>query len=527
MTEARRPAGAPRATGTALGPQAVRDWIAQATRAGPDKPFLVSARDDRALSYGELAGLARSMAGFLAAAGIGPGDRVLLLADNSLEQVAVYVAVLAAGATVCTAHVETNRGHLASIVPQLAPRLVVCQEGLGLEALAARTAAPCRPLGQWRADGGDGVFADLRAFDTPSGGVATSPRDDAVIYFTSGTSARPKGVALSYRELLGNAAATAAAFGFSCDERVYDYRSFSWASAQILSALAPLSVGATLVLAPKFSRSRFFADLGRFAVTVAAGNPTVINLLLQGPDRVRGAALPRLRFITSSSAPLLVEQWQRFEERFGIKVAQGYGTSETGWVAGCTGDTRRLGTVGKPLANQRVEIVDRDGRAVPRGEPGHIQVGGPQDNAYRYLAEDGALRVATLGHARTGDLGHLDADGYLHVTGRASELIIRGGVNISPVEIDNTLMRLAGIAEAATVGVPDPVYGEEVVSYVVLEPDARLAEPDVLAFCQRRLPAFKAPKRVFLCPALPKTARGKLDRKVLARRWRQQHAVEG
>src|SRR6185437_8847378 len=170
-------------------------------------------------------------------------------------------------------------------------------------------------------------------------------------------SARPKGVVLTYRELLPNSAATAQAFGLGAEDRIYDYRSFNWASAQMLSALGTLSVGATLLLGKKFSRSRFFADIAHWKATVATGNPTVLNMLQQGDDTVKGADLPHLRFITSSSAPLLVEEWRRFEARFGIPVAQGYGSSETGWIAGCTDRTRRHGSVGKPLAYLRAAIV--------------------------------------------------------------------------------------------------------------------------------------------------------------------------
>jgi long-chain acyl-CoA synthetase len=218
---------------------------------------------------------------------------------------------------------------------------------------------------------------------------------------------------------------------------------------------------------------------------------------------------------------LLVEEWRRFEERFGISVAQGYGTSETGWIAGCSEKTRRFGSVGMPMPYHRLCIVDREGRVCPPGETGQVEVGGFDGNAYRYVDEDGEIRINALGRTRTGDLGYLDADGYLYLTGREKELIIRGGVNISPLEIDNLLLQMPGIAEAATIGVPDRVYGEEVVSYVVLAPGATLAASDILQFCAERIAAFKAPKQIVLCAELPKTERGKLDRKALGLAWQR------
>ncbi|HWP27505.1 MAG TPA: hypothetical protein VNL39_14295, partial [Xanthobacteraceae bacterium] len=186
------------------------------------------------------------------------------------------------------------------------------------------------------------------------------------------------------------------------------------------------------------------------------------------------------------------------------------------------GDQRRHGTVGRPLAYHALAIVDADGRRLPPGETGEVEVGGFPDNDYRYLADDGAVKVSSRGRIRTGDLGALDADGFLRLTGRAKELIIRGGVNISPLEIDSVLMQAPEVAEAASVGVPDPTYGEEVVAYVVLRPGARTSAEDILRHCHAALPAFKAPKCIVLSDALPKTERGKLDRKALVEKWAEQ-----
>lgn len=517
-------AGCPQAAAPVLGPALLRAWLASAARMFPDKPYLVAVEDGRAIGYGALARLADRIAAHFAARGIGANDRVVLLANNSLEHLAVYIGVLSAGATICTVHLEMNRAHLDALLPALAPRLVLFEDGLDLATLISRTGGEGRPLGRWAENGGAGFFADLAAPappppPLPADGEAC--RDDAVIFFTSGTSARPKGVILTYRELLPNAAATAAAFGLGPDDRIYDYRSFNWASAQMLSALGTLSAGATLLLGRKFSRSRFFADIAKHKATIATGNPTVLNMLLSGDDTVKGADLPHLRFVTSSSAPLTVEEWRRFEDRFGIPVAQGYGSSETGWIAGCTDRTKRYGSVGKPLPYLRAAIVDRAGSMLPVGEIGHVQVGAYPDNAFRYIGEDGIVRVNAVGRVLTGDMGFLDADGYLHLTGREKDLIIRGGVNISPLEIDAVLLRLADIVEAAAVGMPDRIYGEEVVASVVLKSGSALTVDAILAHCARHLPPFKAPKRVALVPGLPKTDRGKLDRNAVAAQWRE------
>jgi long-chain acyl-CoA synthetase len=304
---------------------------------------------------------------------------------------------------------------------------------------------------------------------------------------------------------------------------VYDFRSFNWASAQLLGALVPVNRGATLVMAEKFSASRFFRHVRDHHVTVAAGNPTTINILLNADADAHRDNLPTLRFLTSSSAPLTIEEWRRFEERFGIPIAQGYGSSESGWIAAIPGEQRRLGTVGRPFAYHRLAVVDAEGRPLPPGEIGQVEIGGfkiagEACHDYRYLADDGSVKIHCRGRIRTGDLGRLDVDGFLSLTGREKDLIIRGGVNISPVEIDSFLMQHPKLIEVATIGVPDAIYGEEVVSYVVARPGATVDE--LLRYCSDGLPAFKAPKQIVLSATLPKTERGKLDRRALAERWR-------
>src|SRR5262249_45982261 len=321
---------------------------------------------------------------------------------------------------------------------------------------------------------------------------------------------------------LANIDPVAEGFGITADDRLYDFRPFSWASAQLLGALAPVNRGATLVLAEKFSASRFFNHLREHNVTIATGNPTTLNILLNSAAQVGRDALPKLRFVTSSSAPLLLDEWRRFERQFGIRVAQGYGASEANWIAAISGEARRLGTVGRPFAYHDFAIVDGEGRRLPAGEIGSVEVGGWPDHPFRYLDEDGAIRVHARGRIRTGDIGCLDADGFLLLTGREKDLIIRGGAKISPLEIDACLMQCADVIEAATVGVPDPIYGQEVVSYVVGRPGATLDISALLRQCAATLPAFKAPKQVVLASGLPKTDRGKLDRKALVEKWNRE-----
>jgi acyl-coenzyme A synthetase/AMP-(fatty) acid ligase len=497
-------------------PDLLRDWIERAAQRAPDKPWVVSAGDGRIISYSQLRDATRRIASFLHRRGLGRNDRVAMLANNSIEHLVCYLGVMSYGATICTVHVEMNRNQLDSILVRLMPKLVLYQDDLGLGDLLATVCVPKLPLGRCDAPADGTFFHALAQCEPDDARTDAGPDDDAVILFTSGTSEQPKGVVLDFCEHLGNIGPTADGFGIGADDRIYDFRSFNWASAQLLGALVPVNRGATLVMAEKFSASRYFRHVREHRATVAAGNPTVVNILLNADDGTRRADLPSLRFITSSSAPLTVEEWRRFEDRFGIAIGQGYGSSETGWIAAIPGEQRRFGTVGRPLAYHDLAVVDADGRRLPSGQIGQVEIGGFPGHAYRYLAEDGAVRINSRGRIRTGDLGMLDPDGFLRLTGREKELIIRGGAKISPLEIDSYLMQRPELIEVATVGVPDPIYGEEVVSYVVARPGSAVDASELLRFCGDGLPDFKAPKRIVVSDvSLPKTERGKLDRRAL------------
>ena len=239
--------------------------------------------------------------------------------------------------------------------------------------------------------------------------------------------------------------------------------------------------------------------------------PTVVNMLLHKPLGYTAKDLPTLRLMSCSSAPLAAEQWLRFEEMYGVKLLQMYGMSEAGWVCGNRTYKNRIGTVGMPALHQEFAIVDTEGRRCPPGVEGEVTAGGPH-TAIGYLLDDGTIAPIRPNRIKTGDLAIEDEDGFVRVTGRTKDLIIRGGVNIAPAEIDAVLLRHPGILEAAALGVPDPIYGEEVICYVVEKPGFSLTEASVRTHCETCLPPAKMPKRIFIVPALPKNDRGKVLR---------------
>jgi acyl-coenzyme A synthetase/AMP-(fatty) acid ligase len=502
----------------------LRDWIAANAAKSPDKVFIDSVDQHKSITYGQFKELCDRMAQFLKAEGIGPNDRVAMLSNNSIEHLGVYMGVMAYGATVCTIHVEMNAVYFEQILNALKPKLTLfedTEDRIDADHLNSVTPGDWMPLGEWHADlASTGFYGELDQRSPEPVEPVSHWEDDASIYYTSGTASAPKGCIVTYRELIENTPPTAEGLGLTEDDRILEFRAFNWISAQVLSGLSPLSKGATIVLARKFSQSRYFDWIRDSKATIGVCNPTGLAMFLNRHIDIHHEDIPHLRFMTSSSAPLMPETWKQFEEKYGIPVAQGYGCSEIGWIAVSNEHNRRFGTVGKPLPYHKLAVVDDDGKELPRGEMGEIELGGFETNLYRYLDETGEEQIHARNRLRTGDLGIMDEDGYVRVTGRAKDLIIRGGVNISPAEVDNILLQMPALAEAATIGVPDTIYGEEVVCYVAPKAGQSVTASDVLAHCQNRLPEFRMPKQIIVRDRLPKTERGKMHRLQLQDEWK-------
>lgn len=503
----------------------IRGWVTRHAEATPDKPFLHSVDQGISVTYRILHDACRRIAADLQARGIGANDRVALLSDNSVEHIVTYFGVMYASATICTIHVEMNQPIIHELLSSLAPRLVLYEQGRDLEDRVRDAGDEALPLGNWNEPDADTYMAAIFDGATPEDfEVAPRANDVASIFYTSGTTAKPKGLLCTFYDLGRNVGSVTAAFGITYADRILDFRSFNWMSAQTLSAVGTLATGATLFMARKFSHSRFFDWIRVNEITIAAANPTVINMLINRPIDITRKDLSSLRFITSSSAPLLIEDWRRFEARYDIPIRQGYGASETGWIAASGEHAWRLGSVGRPLAYQDVRVVNANDQRLAPNEIGYIELGGP-GRLFRHLTENGATVTAASERIRTGDMGYLDPEGFLFIVGREKDLIVRGGVNISPVEVDNVLMEMPGIAEAAAFGVADRIYGEEVAAAVVAEAQTELTEDAVTAFCRDRLAEPKVPKTIYFYKTLPKTERGKLDRAAIARPAEQDEGV--
>jgi acyl-coenzyme A synthetase/AMP-(fatty) acid ligase len=538
----------------------IAELFAQYRDRDPAKTAIVDLDSGSAITFGQLDQVTTDIAALLKKRGVVKGGRVLLLSDENLEKLLLWFGIWRLGAVVCPLNIEINEKVLGDLAPVVNPVLVLWHKDLDIDTLVGDCKAPRIRFGAWSATGAadpqDELFSHLSkghaAAELPE---RNAPEDIACIFCTSGTTSRPKIVVYDHCAYWLNGLSTLEFLGLTEDDRTLEYRSFGWNSAQVLSLMPFLEKGLTMHIAKRFSHSRFFEWIRQYGITFAAGVPTVLNMLssksppyphppevgftrlrhlktdrnrqqpisIAGEGREGANDPPTLRLMSCSSAPLTTRQWLQFEGMYGVKLLQMYGMSEAGWVCGNRTYKNRIGTVGVPALHQEFAIVDADGKPCPPGIEGEVTAGGPH-TAIGYLRDDGTIERIRPNRIKTGDLAIEDPDGFIRVTGRTKDLIIRGGVNIAPAEIDEVLLKHPGILEAAAVGVPDKIYGEEVVCYVVAKSGATpsgvdLTEASVRQHCETYLTPPKMPKQIFIVPDLPKSDRGKVLRDRLREDW--------
>ncbi len=507
--------------------QPIAELFAKYKARDPNKTAIVDLDQDSSITFGELDQVTTDVAAFLKSKGVRKGSRVLLLSDECLEKLLIWFGTWRIGAVICPLNIEVNEKVMAELTRAVNPALILCHKDLDVAALVGDHPAPRIRFGRWSSTAGpdrDEFFAVMprgrRADELPE---RNYPEDLSCVFCTSGTTARPKIVVYDHAAYWLNGLSTLEFLGLGEDDRTLEYRSFGWNSAQVLSLMPFLEKGFTMHIAKRFSHSRFFEWIKTHGITFSAGVPTVVSMLLNKPLGYTAKDIPTLRLMTCSTAPLTAQQWTQFEEMYGVRLLQLYGMSEAGWICGNRHYKFKLGTVGLPALHQEFEIVDTEGRKCPVGVEGEVTVGGPQA-AIGYLRDDGTIEPLRPKRIKTGDLAIMDSEGFVRISGRTKDLIIRGGVNIAPLEIDEVLLKHPGVAEAAAVGVPDKIYGEEVVAYVVAK--ARdLTEASVLQHCGQHLPPAKTPKQVFIVAELPKSDRGKVLRDKLRDDWTARNKV--
>ncbi|HVP29050.1 MAG TPA: class I adenylate-forming enzyme family protein [Myxococcota bacterium] len=517
------------ATLPALARLTTRDFAAllDARRATPDAPWLIYHGDDglrRAYTYADLLSRVAARVRSLLRLGVGRGDRVATLFHNDPEGPLTCFAAWRLGACVVPVNMGEDAERIAFVLEHSEAKAVLyLPEHAGH---AERLRARLPGIAVWAAT--DALGEAPRAGDLLSDVAAPEAEDEALIVYTSGTTGAPKGVVLTQQNLLADADCIARWHGIDAGSRLQCVLPIHHVNGLVVTLVTPLSVGASTVLLRRFQTGSFWRRIAEEGVHVVSVVPTLLAFLLEEEAGTAGLDLSGFRHLICGAGPLTVDLARRFEERFGVRIVHGYGLSETTCyscflpldlaAAEHAHFMRDFGfpSIGVPVDANEMAIHDAEGNALPAGRRGEIVLRGVNVMKGYYRRPEANAETFRHGWFRSGDEGFFERDAkgrpFFFITGRIKELIIRGGVNLSPFEIDEVLNGIPGVKRGLAVGFENDWYGEEVGAYVQLEPGVPADAEGILAACRAKLPFSKAPKVVVFGDEIPVTSTGKYQR---------------
>lgn len=485
------------------------DWQAEQQA---DAPYLIVPDTQQILTFARLQQCSRQLTQYLLGQGVQPGEKVGQMMHNGYQACRLFIGTMYGGFCVTPFNLLSQASQLEYVLDHSDVSLVFVSPDQ-LERLNAAREKVGRDIRAVVCDVDDPAF--LSEMDGLMDLPPVSEEDDALMMYTSGTTGKPKGVVLANRAVISGGQFVSNAHALGQQDRVIASLPLYHINAQIVTATAPLVHGGSIVMPHRFSVSNFWEWVAHYECTWINVVPTIISYLLNGPDPMeKGLDIRRVRFCRSASAPLAPSQHKAFEEKFGIGVIETMGLTET--AAPCFTNPldpqkRKIGSVGTAFGNE-VKIVSPDGKTLAPFEAGEIVVRGSNLMKGYYKNPEETAKALRDGWLYTGDLGYMDGDGFIFVTGRIKELIIKGGENIAPREIDEALLKHPALLEAAAVGIPDAHYGQELMACVVLKPGEQCTEDDLKEFCRKELGTYKTPKIIRFLNDLPKGPSGKVQR---------------
>lgn len=485
-------------------------------RVQPDATFLVAPETQAILTYRELTHETRQLAACYAAQSLAPGAHVGFLLHNGYQTTRIFLGTMAAGYVVVPLNLLSFGAQLAYVLQHSAVKLVFTSTAYEKQ---LRTAIDLLPAEVAKRICVEVIDSDARNIHAAYGerelDVPVTPESPAMLMYTSGTTGQPKGALLTHRNLLHAASSVATWHGFTAQDRVLSSLPLYHINGQCIATVTPFLSGGSIIAPHKFSASAWWTWVERYQPTWLNLVPTIISYLLNAANE-NTKKWPSIRFARSASAPLPPDQHRAFEQLFGIGVIEAMGMTECASVVFCnpqSPERRKYGTPGMPCGVEaRVVSTDSNG-VLGDTYTGELQLRGENVmRGYFNAPEKTAEAITADGWLRTGDLGHRDADGFYFVTGRIKELIIKGGENIAPREIDEALLAHPAVLEAAAVGIPDANYGQDILAAIVLKPGAACDELALREHCVAVLGRFKTPKVFRFVDDLPKGPSGKVQR---------------
>lgn len=492
-----------------------------------EKVYLFSEPDGCSFTYAEFDTVVNRTANLLLSLGVEKGDRVALLLPNSAEYIIAYFACFKIGAIAGPVNTHLKAEELEYVVGNAESVVALTNAKLlpGLRAVRPRLHALREiVLVGHREEETRHFESEIEQQSESLQSVELAPDDEAFIIYTSGTTGKSKGVLLTHRNLLANARHITSWLGLDERDRILCVMPLFHVNAVMTTMMSSMLIGGTEVVVPRFSVSHFWEVVERHRVTTFGSVATMLSLLNQKyPGGVDGQYdISSLRFALCGSAPVPVPVMEEFERKFGCLVVEGYGLSESTCRATFNppNQSRRPGSIGKPIGAE-VKILDDEDRELPPGQAGEIAVRGEEVMKGYFRNPEATAKALRNGWLHTGDIGYRDEEGFFYIVDRKSDMIVRAGENIYPREIDDVLYRHPAVKDAATIGVPDPLFGEEVKSFVVLRDGEVLTAEELIEYCHQHLADYKCPKTIEFLPDIPKGPTGKLLKRELAARYVQ------
>jgi long-chain acyl-CoA synthetase len=463
--------------------------------------------DDTEVNYALLDEGSKRIAGLLQEKGVGPGDRVGIMLPNVPYFPIVYYGILRLGAVVVPMNVLLKGREVAFYLKDSGAKVLFAWGDFGEAATAGAEEA-----------GADlvlvkpGEFEQLVVAAEPIQGVAdVAETDDAVILYTSGTTGTPKGAQLTHGNLTRNAAVSRGLHDMSSDDVILGALPLFHSFGQTCTLNAGIGAGATITLLPRFDPAKALEIIPRDEVTIFMGVPTMYGALLHAPER-EGADLSTLRLCVSGGASLPLDLMRSFEEAFKAIILEGYGLSETSPVASFnhSAEDRKSGSIGTPIDGVEMKVVDEDGKDLPVGEVGEIVIKGHNVMKGYWGRDDATQDAIRDGWFHSGDMARVDEDGYFFIVDRKKDMIIRGGYNVYPREVEEVLYEHPAVREAAVVGVPDAEWGEEVGAAVALVEGQSITADELREYVKEQVASYKYPRHLWFVDELPKGPTGKI-----------------
>ncbi len=501
----------------------VRNIIDRQAEARGDRTFLISPDSGNHLCYAELQKSAREIGGQLQSMGLEKGEKIAFLMNNGTWTAKLFLGVMYSGRIILPLNAVSGNEQLGYVIDHSDCRVVFVEDEFQQKYREVLDKVPSHiQIISVSREGGPQW--PEQATKQASKAITIDENDDALLIYTSGTTGKPKGVILTHKAVIAGGSNTALAHDLTENDRALCVLQLYHINGQMVTVMGPLVSGGSVVMPSKFSVNEFWGWVDNHKCTWFSVVPTIIAYLLEQAERLKelprdASSRPQLRFGRSASAPLSPDMHRQFEQQFAVPIVETMGLSET--AAQILSNPMppkqpKYGSPGFAVGNEAM-IIDDQGKEQAKGQSGELMIRG--DNVMKEYYKNPEVTAGTLrsdGWLHTGDLAYEDEDGYFFITGRLKEIIIKGGENIAPREIDEALYQHSAVLEAAAFPIPDRNYGQEILACVALKPGASCSAEELQAFCIKKLGKFKAPRSISFMDELPKGPSGKIQRLKLA-----------